>query len=68
MSGAAALVVLLGITNGAPAQQSGMSFFVTSAGSGTGADLGGLAGADRQCQPAARPICAAPVATACSTV
>ena len=27
-----------------------MSFFVTSAGSGNGADLGGLAGADRHCQ------------------
>jgi len=27
-----------------------MSFFVTSAGSGKGADLGGLAGADRLCQ------------------
>ena len=29
---------------------SGMSFFVTGAGSGKGADLGGLAGADKQCQ------------------
>ena len=28
----------------------GMSFFVTSTGSGKGADLGGLAGADRHCQ------------------
>ena len=28
----------------------GMSFFVTSSGSGKGADLGGLAGADQQCQ------------------
>ena len=27
-----------------------MSFFVTSAGSGRGADLGGLEGADRHCQ------------------
>ncbi|MDH4293112.1 MAG: lectin, partial [Betaproteobacteria bacterium] len=27
-----------------------MSFFVTSAGLGKGADLGGLAGADRHCQ------------------
>jgi hypothetical protein len=34
----------------ATAQQSGMSFFVTSAGPGKGADLGGLAGADRHCQ------------------
>src|SRR5512138_2661724 len=28
----------------------GMTFFVTSAGRGNGADLGGLAGADRHCQ------------------
>ncbi len=28
----------------------GMSFFVTSAGPGKGADLGGLSGADKQCQ------------------
>ncbi len=32
---------------GAPAP---MSFFVTSVGSGKGADLGGLAGADQHCQ------------------
>jgi len=32
-----------------------MSFFVTSAGSGKGADLGGLAGADRHCQTLAGP-------------
>ena len=30
--------------------RSGTSFFVTSAGSGKGGDLGGLAGADRHCQ------------------
>lgn len=34
----------------AQAQQSGMTFFITSAGSGKGADLGGLAGADKLCQ------------------
>jgi hypothetical protein len=34
----------------AQAQQSDLSFFVTSAGLGKGADLGGLAGADRQCK------------------
>jgi hypothetical protein len=34
-----------------PAQQTpGTSFFVTSVGSGKGANLGGLAGADRHCQ------------------
>ena len=41
------------LTTTASAQQSGganMSFFVTSAGSGKGADLGGLEGADRHCQ------------------
>ena len=32
------------------AGSSGMSFFVTSVGLGKGADLGGLAGADRHCQ------------------
>jgi hypothetical protein len=32
------------------AQQNQMSFFVTSAGSGNGANLGGLAGADKTCQ------------------
>ena len=32
------------------AQNQNMSFFITSAGPGTGADLGGLAGADQHCQ------------------
>jgi len=39
---------------GAQAQQANMSFFVTSIGSGKGADLGGLAGADRHCQQLAQ--------------
>lgn len=34
----------------AGAQQSDMTFFVTSSGSGKGADLGGIEGADRLCQ------------------
>ncbi|MBI2320288.1 MAG: hypothetical protein HYU75_25620 [Betaproteobacteria bacterium] len=34
----------------AQAQQPNMTFFVTSVGSGKGADLGGLAGADKHCQ------------------
>jgi hypothetical protein len=38
----------------AQAQQANMSFFVTSAGPGKGADLGGLAGADRHCQTLAQ--------------
>jgi hypothetical protein len=33
-----------------------MTFFVTSAGSGKGADLGGLAGADRHCQSLAAAV------------
>ena len=32
------------------AQQNQMSFFITSAGPGNGANLGGLAGADKHCQ------------------
>ena len=36
------------------AQQSEMSFFVTSTGSGKGADLGGLEGADKHCQQLAQ--------------
>jgi len=50
--GVAASVALLtlGLNAGAPAQQSGMTFFITSVGSGKGADLGGLAGADKHCQ------------------
>ena len=36
------------------AQQKDMSFFVTSANSGNGADLGGLAGADKLCQSLAQ--------------
>src|SRR5262245_61666302 len=35
---------------GVSAQQNQMSFFVTGAGSGNGANLGGLAGADKICQ------------------
>ena len=36
--------------------QSDMGFFVTSVGSGKGADLGGLAGADRHCQNLASAV------------
>ncbi len=45
---ASALMLAAGSTAGA--QQSAMSFFLTSAGPGDGAKLGGLAGADRHCQ------------------
>jgi hypothetical protein len=40
---------LIGL-GGAQAQQSDLSFFVTSVGSGKGADYGGLEGADQHCQ------------------
>src|SRR5215469_9229664 len=49
-----ATVALLAISGGSQAQQAKMTFFVTSAGSGKGADLGGLAGADRLCQQLAQ--------------
>lgn len=38
------------------AQQASMTFFVTSVGPGKGADLGGLAGADRHCQQLAQSV------------
>src|SRR4249920_1492061 len=41
-----AAVACLGVS----AQQNQMSFFITSAGPGNGANLGGLAGADKICQ------------------
>ncbi len=43
------LLALLGPGAGF-AQDTSMSFFVTSTGPGNGADLGGMAGADRHCQ------------------
>jgi hypothetical protein len=52
---AMALTVLaLAVTAPVQAQQSTMTFFVTSAGLGKGGDLGGLEGADRQCQSLAQ--------------
>lgn len=44
------MTVVAMVSFGASAQQNQMSFFVTSAGSGNGANLGGLAGADKICQ------------------
>jgi hypothetical protein len=38
------------------AQQSKMTFFITSTGSGEGGDLGGLAGADKHCQMLAQTV------------
>ena len=49
-----ASAALLAWTASAIAQQSNMSFFVTSTGIGKGADLGGLEGADRHCQTLAQ--------------
>src|SRR5690242_14784771 len=49
-----ALVVSTGLAQQPPPQAPNMTFFVTSAGLGKGADLGGLEGADRQCQTLAQ--------------
>ena len=43
-------LLTLGFDVNAQAQASDMTFFVTSTGSGKGADFGGLAGADKHCQ------------------
>lgn len=51
---AACVMLFCGVP--ASAQQANMSFFVTSAGPGKGADLGGLAGADRHCQQLASAV------------
>src|SRR5712692_9515023 len=53
---AAAVALALGSCGSMQSQQGGMSFFVTSAGSGKGADLGGLEGADRHCQSLAKAV------------
>ena len=45
-----ALLMSLGGSTGGQAQQSEISFFITSAGPGKGGDLGGLDGADQLCQ------------------
>jgi hypothetical protein len=48
----AVIVALLSLNwiAGSQEQKSDMTFFITSIGSGKGADLGGLAGADKHCQ------------------
>jgi len=53
---ALAASMVLGASAASSAQQANMSFFVTSAGSGKGADLAGLAGADRICQQLAQVV------------
>lgn len=51
---ASAAITTFSLATALHAQQNTMSFFVTSAGSGKGADLGGIAGADRLCQTLAQ--------------
>jgi hypothetical protein len=53
-----ASVAFLALSMSAPvqAQQSTMSFFVTSVGPGKGGDLGGLEGADQHCQSLAQAV------------
>jgi hypothetical protein len=47
---AAIVLLALGCAAMVHAQQSSMTFFVSSSGSGRGADYGGLSGADKHCQ------------------
>jgi hypothetical protein len=47
---ASTAVLMLGGTAGGQGSRGDMTFFITSAGSGKGGDLGGLAGADKICQ------------------
>jgi hypothetical protein len=51
---ATAAMLALAMSGSTIAQQAAMTFFVTSAGSGNGANLGGLAGADQHCQQLAQ--------------
>jgi hypothetical protein len=52
---ASAALLALGLGSSAQSQTAAdMSFFITSVGSGKGADLGGLEGADRHCQQLAQ--------------
>jgi hypothetical protein len=47
---ASAALLSLGWAGSSRAQENNMTFFITSVGSGKGADLGGIAGADAHCQ------------------
>src|SRR5256885_16236719 len=51
---ASAAVMALSLTGSAQAQQSDMGLCITSVGSGKGANLGGLQGADQHCQQLAQ--------------
>ncbi len=52
----AAVALLTGAATPASPPAETMSFFITSTGTGTGADLGGLAGADRHCARLAEAV------------
>jgi hypothetical protein len=52
----ATAAVLVAAGASVQAQQATMTFFLTSAGPGKGADLGGLEGADRHCQQLAQAV------------
>jgi hypothetical protein len=58
LAGAGCAAFVLAAAGYVAAQQAApeMSFFITSVGSGKGADLGGLAGADRHCQSLAAAV------------
>jgi len=47
-------LLAVGVATGVSAQQNPMTFFITSAGKGNGADLGGLDGADAHCAALAK--------------
>jgi hypothetical protein len=49
-------LLALGAGGMAQAQQTKMTFFITSVGNGKGANFGGLAGADRHCQALAHSV------------
>ncbi|MET0202683.1 MAG: lectin, partial [Casimicrobiaceae bacterium] len=51
-----AAAIALALSSAVGAQSADMTFFVTSTGSGTGADFGGLTGADRLCQTLAAAV------------
>jgi hypothetical protein len=53
---ASAALISFGWSGIAQAQQSNMTFFITSEGPGKGGDLGGLAGADAHCQKLATAV------------
>jgi hypothetical protein len=54
--GLTGLLLLASCATPAPAPENKLGFFITSAGSGDGANLGGLAGADRICQARAQAV------------